>query len=339
MQNDSQNRSPKILVVYNESPDWPEADKQWTALTNRNLSAALTEKGYTFDTLKIYDSLDGLDAYDPREWLIWNWAEELAGKPWTDSVVAAEYGQRGFTYTGSPPEALAASCDRLSIKKKLSDAGLATLPAVVLSDPAQAYQWHTFPAIVKGAHQHGSFGIDNNSVVHSHEELARRIAYMRELLDDESIVEPFLDTREFHVSVMGNDDPYALPPSEYDYSVFESIQERLYMFRWKFDDESMGYKKIKAKALSPDVDVELQWKLRETAVGTYKVSGMRDYGRIDIRLKEGEPQVLDVNPNPDMDTTSALMTSAAAAGMAYADVIESIITYATARMPEPAFVR
>jgi D-alanine-D-alanine ligase len=339
MQTVSLNRLPKILVVYNESPDWPQADKDWTALTMRNIRGALAGKGFTFETLKIFETLDGLDAYDPREWLIWNWVEELAGRPWSDAVAAARFSERGFTYTGSPPEALSMSCDRLAIKSLLSEAGLATLPARVLSQPSQAAEWTMFPAIVKGAHQHGSFGIDNRSVVHNPPQLAERIAYMRELLDDDSLVEPFLDTREFHVSVLGNDAPQALPPAEYDYSIFDNIQERLYMFRWKFDDESTGYRRIKARALPADVDVELQEKLRQTAVGAYKASGMRDYGRLDIRLKDGEPQVLDVNPNPDMDLSSALMASAAAAGMSYADVIESIIGYAAARMPEPVPVQ
>lgn len=326
------NRTPPILVIYNESPDWPQQDKDWTARINNILADALTEKDYTFKFVKVYDSLDVLNAYDPHEWLVWNWCEELAGQAWSDALIAADLGKRGFAYTGSPPESLSLSCDRLKIKEVLSEAGVPTLPARVFCAGEDTREWDMFPAIVKGAHQHGSFGIDNNAVVHDPTQLAARIAYIRQLLNDDSLVEPFLDTREFHVSVLGNGQPHALPPAEYDYSRFEDMHERLYMYRWKFDDESLGYRLMRAQALPPHVDTELQDRLRYVAESAYKVSGMRDYGRIDIRLKGDEPQVLDVNPNPDMDTTSAILASAGAVGMSYADLAERIVSYATLRM-------
>jgi len=42
--------------------------------------------------------------------------------------------------------------------------------------------------------------------------------------------------------------------------------------------------------------------------------------------------VLDVNANPDLDATSALMASARAVGLTYADIVERIINTAAARM-------
>lgn len=326
------NRTPPILVIYNESPDWPDADKTWTARINNILADALTEKDYTFKFVKIYDSLEVLDDYNPHDWLVWNWCEELAGQPWSDALVAADLGKRGFAYTGSPPESLSLSCNRLKIKEVLHEAGIPTLPGRVFRVGDDTNEWKQFPAIVKGAHQHGSFGIDNNAIVHDPVQLAQRIAYIRELLNDDSLVEPFLDSREFHVSVLGNGHPHALPPAEYDYSIFEDMHDRLYMYRWKFDDSSAGYKLIRAKALPPHVDTDLQARLRHVAEQTFKVSGMRDYGRVDIRLLGDEPQVLDVNPNPDMDTTSAILASAGAMGMSYADLAERILGYASLRM-------
>jgi hypothetical protein len=59
--------------------------------------------------------------------------------------------------------------------------------------------------------------------------------------------------------------------------------------------------------------------------------GVGDYGRVDMRLLGDEPQVLDVNTNPDIDVESAFAVSASACGLTYVDVIERIIRCAVAR--------
>ena len=324
---------PKIIALYNESPNWPESDKAWTARMVKALTDALGEKGFTFRTVKVFDSLSLLDQFDPHEWLVWNWAEEINGEAWSDSVVAAELERRGFVYTGSPPETLSFSIHRMKVKERLQACGLPTLTARVFSDPTQSEDWGVFPAIVKGANQHGSFGVDGNSIVHNASQLAQRIIYMRETLNDDSLVEQFLDSREFHVAVFGNGRPEAFPPAEYDYSIFQDMHDRLYTYNWKYDEHSWGFNALKIISPSPADNPQWRERLESVATGAYKALGLADYGRIDLRMLGDEPQVLDVNPNPDLDTTSALMASARAKGMTYADVIELIIDHATARLP------
>jgi D-alanine-D-alanine ligase len=322
---------PKIVILYNENPDWPDSDKAWTARMVDMLSTALREEGYDHRPLKFFDSLTGLDNYDPAEWLIWNWAEEIGGQPWTDSVAAAELERRGFTYTGSRPEVLASSTDRMGVKRRLQSLGLPTLSAQLFSRPEQATEWKTFPAIVKGAHQHGSFGIEHDSVVHDVEQLASRVAYVREKYDDESLVEQFLDTREFHVGVLGNGEPEALPPAEYDYSAFTDMGDRLFTYQWKYDDTTQGYHQVEVRCPALPPDSAWARRLQELAIAAYQAFGLTDYGRVDMRMLGDEPQILDVNPNPDIDLISALMISARAHGLEYRQVIARIIRYATRR--------
>src|SRR5574341_1578103 len=100
-------RRPKVLVLYNESPDWPDSDKAWTARMMKYLIDSLDEKQYRYEIVKVYENLDALDHYDPHEWLIWNWVEEIGGQAWSDSAAAAEMEQRRFTFTGSPSTTLA----------------------------------------------------------------------------------------------------------------------------------------------------------------------------------------------------------------------------------------
>lgn len=329
----SPRKQPHILVLYNENPAWPQVDKDWSAEFVAQMHTGLQEQGYTFETLKFFDDLSPLDAYDPRQWLVWNWGEEFAGQPWSEALVTDALEARGFAFTGAGSAALRASQNRLDLKHRLQAAGLPTLPARVFSDPAQAAEWTHYPAIVKGNTQHASFGIDRQSIVDNPAELAQRIAYVHDTLKDESLVEPFLDTREFHVAVWGNAAPEALPPLEYDYSVFTDRRDRLYTYEWKFDRTSRGFNEIKMPCPAPADRPDWQARLQTVAVAAYTALGLRDYGRLDFRMLGDEPQILDANANPDLDYPSVLPAGARALGYTYGQMVDRILRFAAERMP------
>ena len=77
------------------------------------------------------------------------------------------------------------------------------------------------------------------------------------------------------------------------------------------------------------------WQARLTAVAlaAYRAIGLRGYGRIDMRMLGDEPQILDVNANPDLDVTSVLPVSSRAAGYTYGGMLARILDYAAERRP------
>lgn len=324
---------PGVLVITNENPGWPDDDKAWNDRMLDHMSEALSHLGYRHEVHKVYADLRLLDRYDPREWVVWNWVEELGGKPWTDATAARTYERRGFAYTGATGEALAFSVDRMQIKQRLIAAGLPTLPGMRLSHPRQAVRWKTYPAIVKGATQHGSYGIDHASVVHDAAELAERIVWLREHLNCDSLVEQFLDSREFHVGALTTTSGRleGLPPGEIDYSAFAQAEDRLYSYGYKHDETNFGYHAVKVQ-VPAEVSLRLGRRLRQLAAGALEALGARDYGRIDIRMDGDEPMILDVNVNCDLDATSVVMRAAATRGLTYTDVIGRILNGAVLRM-------
>jgi D-alanine-D-alanine ligase len=325
---------PKIVAITNEDPDWPEADKREAGESWVALLEAFERQGYTYRAFTFFDDLTFLDAFDPREWLVWNWGEELAGRPWSDAEVADQIEQRGFAYTGSPPQSMRLAQDRMRLKRHLQAAGLPTPPGSVLANPGAAEEWTAYPAIVKGANQHASIGIDGDSVVHSVEDLARRVIYLRQAHGDDALVEPFLDTREFHVAVWGNESPEALPPAELDYSRFAEARDRLYTYAWKTDRASIGATKIQMPCPAPLDRPDWRARLEAIAVKAYQAVGLRDYGRFDMRMLGDEPQILDVNCNPELWTDDSVFVAAARArGMAYAELVARIVEFAAVRMP------
>jgi D-alanine-D-alanine ligase len=339
MPDGSRRTKPKILVLNNENPAWPQVDLTWARAMLDRLLDGLREQGYSFQAIVFFDDLSGLQPFDPAEWLVWNWGEELAGRPWSEADVTTELERLGFAYTGSEAGIFRLVQDRAEVKRALEAAGLPTLPARVFTDAAQAPSWKLYPAIVKGANQHASYGIGRDSIVTNAAALARRIQFVRAEFHDDALVEPFLDSREFHVAVWGNDHPEALPPVELDYSAFSDMRDRLYTYQWKFDQTSLGFRHIKMPCPAPADHPDWLARLQELAVEAYRVIGLRDYGRVDMRMLGDEPQILDVNANPDLDVTSVLPVSSCAVGLSYGAMLDRIATFAAERMPAPSATR
>ena len=324
---------PSVVVISNLNPEWPEFDKQYADEMLEMLRQGLAEEGYTYRSFKFFDDLRCLDELDPRTWLVWNWGEEWAGLPWSDAEVAEELERRGFAYTGSAPTAMRLAQNRMTMKERLRAAGLPTLPARVFTDPEQAHEWTLFPAIVKGANQHASVGIDRESVVDSCDEIARRIIHLRESYADDALVEPFLDSREIQVAVLGNGHPEALPASEIVFAPFADMRDRLHTRQWKIERESRGYREIEMPCPAPLDRPDWRARAEQIAVEAYRAIGLRDYGRFDMRMLGDEPQILDVNPNPELDLESVVLAGAKVRGMTYGQMASRIIQLAAERMP------
>ena len=67
---------------------------------------------------------------------------------------------------------------------------------------------------------------------------------------------------------------------------------------------------------------------RVVAIGrrAFEVLGLRDYGRVDVRLDErGTPYVIDVNPNCDVSEGGGFSLAAARAGISYAGFVWEIL--------------
>ncbi len=73
--------------------------------------------------------------------------------------------------------------------------------------------------------------------------------------------------------------------------------------------------------------------LGETAAAAYAVAGCRDYGRIDMRLRDGVFYVLDINPNPDLSADASMAYAAEWAGFSYGALGSLLVALAARRHP------
>ncbi len=322
-----------VLLLHNLDDTWEPADLEKALDEVDDLERAFRRQGHPVINIPVYDSdlVGRLKDYDPDEYIVFNGCEGLPGIPFSEALVAKTLEALGFTYTGSTPEVLATGWDKAKVKKLLGSCGVPTPAWRIFSSP-HPNGWRKFPAIVKPAREHSSCGVSRDAVILSHEKMLSRIAYVQDEFHQPAIVEDFIDGREFHVSLWGDQTVEMLPPAEMDFSGFHDIQDRLCTFDAKFRPNSRAYEEICVRIPAFLTEAELK-ELERVARRAYRVIGCRDYARLDIRLRDGVFYVLDVNPNPDISSDTSMAFAAELAGYSYGAMLSLMVNFAARRHP------
>jgi len=334
-----------ILVVFNvvepagqqEEEDALLSEEE-SAVVERDIEAALRQRGYTTAALPIrHDLWEPLRAYNPDEWLIFNLCESIRNKTYLEPYITSVFEYLGFRYTGSDRETLAKCLHKARTKEILQAHGLPTA-AFQIFTPWTIRRYLDFPLFVKPVSEDASIGVSLNSVVHDDRSLRRQVRYIWEMYRQPALVEEFLNGREFNVTVLGNDPPRVLPLSEINFRHIANPFARIVSFRAKWVTHSDEYLKT-PPACPARVSETLRARIEQSALRAYQVMGLRDYGRVDIRVKDGTPYVLEVNPNADLSADAGIARAARVAGMSYADLADEIVRLAARRYRLKGFGR
>ena len=334
----------KILVVYNviDRVDRGEKDdlfaEQEIVLVEHFVEEALQQSGHTTAAVPIRDDLwSPLKSFDPNEWLIFNLCESIRNKTYLEPYIISAFEHLGFRYTGSNRRTLANCLNKARTKEVLQAHGLPTAAFQVVT-PWTLQRRLDFPLIVKPVSEDASIGISANSVVRDDRALRRQVRYVWETYHQPALVEEFIEGREFNVTILGNDSPRVLPLSEISFRHIPDPFARIVSFRAKWVPTSPEY--IGTPPTCPARVAEATKKrIEETARRAYQAMGLRDYGRVDIRLKNGTPYVLEVNPNADLSPEAGIARAGHVAGMGYADLADEIVRLAARRYRMKGFAR
>ena len=264
--------------------------------------------------------------------LVFNLVEAYEGDDSKEAHVAAYLDLLGLRYTGAGPQALFVAQDKALAKKLFNFHGIRT-PNFASSYRGKLDHMDDleFPLIVKPGSEDGSIGIDVGSVVKSVRELMERIELIQERFGSPALIEEFIDGREIYVGVLGNGSPEALPPVELDLSKLPKGMPRIAGMEVKWEKGTEAYDVTRA-AVARDLPNELRARIQETALAAYATLGLRDYGRIDLRVTAKEEiYVIEVNPNPWLAPEAELAIAAAAANRDYPRLIGEIADRALAR--------
>lgn len=228
----------------------------------------------------------------------------LHGGAGEDGRIQQQLDRRQFPYTGSRPEACRRAMDKVIAKQHFQAAGLPTAPYVLL-DARQADATATgrlaalgdWPLVVKPREQGSSLGLSRISGPDQLAEALREVARW----DPEALIEPWIQGREFTVSVL---DRQALP-------LLEIVTPR-------------GWFDYQAKYESPETEYHFDiglparevCQLQQLGVAAAQSLGTSSLVRVDLMVDMNQrPWILEVNTTPGMTDHSLAPMAAARAGM------------------------
>ncbi|MBI3361201.1 MAG: ATP-grasp domain-containing protein [Chloroflexi bacterium] len=322
----------KVILLHNVMSDWSEADREMSADAIAKMKGGLSEQGYETIPLPLTTSdIEGsLKEFDPRAHVVFNWCEGIEGYPNGYHLVPPVLEKLGFAYTGADAWSLETTLDKAKTKTYLVAEEIPTPESKVFERPV-LNGWRRYPALVKPAAEHCSYGITRDSVVDSGAELKRGIEQVLERWKQPALVEDFIDGVEYNVSIWGNGRLRALPLASLDYSAFPDHHDRLCTYDAKWDPDSEAFH-LSAVQCPTEVPDRLRERIESVAEAAYRALRLRDYGRIDLRVRRGIPYVFDVNSNPDITMEGGLARSARAAGYDYGQLTARIVELAARRM-------
>ncbi len=322
-----------LILLYNVNSDWTQNEKDEVITVSSQLGHALIEEGHPTVFVPIFDDdvAGHLNTFNPLEHIVFNWCESLPETNHGEWLVAKRMEMLGFVFTGAGSNALALSQDKCRVKIILDHEDIPT-PMWQIFNLAEPGSWDRFPAIVKPVNEHCSEGITPDSVVLTSMELKSRISYILDKYRQPALVEDFVDGREFHVTLWGNEYLEMLPPAEMDFSFFSDLKDRLCTYESKSIPGSDHYEKIETLLPAPLSKKEIQ-ALEQVCKAAYRALGCRDYARLDVRYQNNVFFILDVNPNPDISHDASMACVAEFAGFSYGQMGSRIVRLAAKRHP------
>jgi D-alanine-D-alanine ligase len=264
--------------------------------------------------------------------LIFNLCESFGDDDTADFKITAFMDLLKKNYTGSGTHGLMLAQDKATAKKIFAFHGITT-PLFSKSQRGRLDFSHDldFPVIVKPAREDGSIGIEFSAVVSSIKELMERMDWLHQHFDSPVLIEEYIEGREMYVAVIGNENPEALPVIELDLSKLPEGTPRIAGAEVKWGKGTKAYKDTKS-AVATDLPEETVQTLHKAAVAAYKALELRDYGRIDMRLKDdGSVHVIEANPNPWLSSRAEFAMAARKSGRTYTELIGEIVDLAMAR--------
>lgn len=293
--------------------------------TVQQVEEALVERGHRVERAALQRDvarfLGRAKRYKPD--VVFNLCEHVGGDATLEKNAIAIFELARLPFTGNGCLAVALAIDKAMTKRVLKAWRLAT-PEFVVVPVGEEVDEFTLPAIVKPTRTDGSLGITARSVVKSMHALRRRVQYVHRCFEQPALVERYVVGREFQVSLLGNDAPRVLATAELSYAGLGKNVPRIcsYSAKWR---PFTAYYRHTTPVLPARVSPKLQHALEQMAMKAFLLLGLRGYARVDFRVGRRGPQIIEVNPNPDISCDAGLTRAAAHAGLSYADLIERIV--------------
>jgi D-alanine-D-alanine ligase len=240
-----------------------------------------------------------------------------------------------ISYTGGGPQCLAFCYDKSLVRGIAKEMDIPVPEAFFIKPEDSTFELpFGFPVIAKPNFGDSSFGITQRSVANSIEQLVNAISEIREKFGYEKpiLVEEFLTGIDFTVGIIGNPpEAYTvLPIIQEDYSALPPELPRICGYEAKWMPDSPYWQIKSAPADLPD---EVEKVVVECCLKLFERLECKDYCRFDWRIDaQGNPKILEVNPNPGWCWDGHLAKMAKLAGLSYSQMLAEILRAAEDRL-------
>lgn len=329
-------RASRIIVLYNSDFDVELAqsgvDVSSVEASARAVTQALVDSGYDTELVgmrgtDVFDVLSRIRAAKPD--LVFNLCESMEGDARNEPTFVGLLDLFRIPYTGADLLGLACCLYKQRCKEILTARGVSTPPYLLLENEAALDDPHVaaldYPWFVKLAHEDASVGITEANRATSVDTLRART---RELIREHRqpvLAERYIEGRELNVTLLGNGrDLRVLPLHEIDFGAMPRDRPKIVSYAAKWDETHVDYAGTKPVPMR-DASPALVEAIEATARASWHALGLRDYGRVDLRVDaSGVPWVIDVNPNCDISPDAGAARAAKVAGMSYPQLIDTI---------------
>jgi D-alanine-D-alanine ligase len=332
----------RVLVLHDELAADARPDELDTLAQAEAVAAALDRRGH-----EVTIASSGLDlralvrmVEELRPEVAFNLVESVGRSGRLAHLCAHGLELAAVPFTGAGAQALFLTNSKLLTKQVLSAHGLPTPAWQTLSGlragaPVPAGAW-----LIKAVWEHGSLGLDDDSVRVDPDTAALLAALEARLpvLGGDGFAERYVHGREFNLGLLEVDgQPRCLPNAEMRFCAAFVGRPHLVGYKAKWDPESPDYRDTVRSFEFTAADAPLLARMEEFARATWRAFGLRDYARVDFRIDaEGQPWIIDINANPCVAPDAGFAAILEQAGIAYDQAIEHIASSAARRAAPPA---
>jgi D-alanine-D-alanine ligase len=293
-------------------------EREISLRSGHHVAAALLRLGHDTSEIDVDDelakSLDGADLAFIA----------LHGRDGEDGTIQQVCEALGVVYTGSSPLTCRSCFDKGLAKGLLQRAGLPTPEWFVLSSEAvrhmgagsalrRAAERLGFPLVVKPAAQGSALGL---AVIDSAADLTTAAMAAFDY-GERVLLERFVTGAEIAIGLVGADlDPLPAVEIRTSTGIFD-FETRV----------SPGAVELVCPTGAENDDA------RHVAVAAARELGVRDFGRVDMRITDDGPMVLDVKTCPGLTESSIVPLAASRAGLHFEEFVGRVVDAAVIRAP------
>lgn len=318
-----------ICVVYNlpsremQKTRFVDADID-TEESAKEIAQALREKGAAVelfpiseDTIASISSVKADVIFNQIEW---------DGHDFVKNLRAVDLiEQSDIPFTGSSRDVIEKTSDKRLMKTLLAQYNLPT-PIWQIFETGQEDIRPDFcyPVIIKTTLIHCSIGLGKDAIAYNKNDLSRIVQQKMREFGQPVFAEEFIEGREFQVTIVEKKEGLAvLPPAEITFTTKGVDAFLSYESRWVEDSDEFHTSGVKLA----EVTEELLRRIEDISVKAFRSFGIRDYSRLDIRIRDSEIFILEANSNPGLGDNDlyGMTLSYQAAGMTFADFVWEIV--------------